>query len=325
MNLSSEVLAGMEARSGFRAATLEKVLRLGAVAGEIGVHPFLGPRLVLKGGTAIQLGLGEPLRLSVDLDYNYIGQLDRDAMLRERPEVEAALQRVARSGGYDVAPSGEDHAGRKFHLGYRSHAGSPDRIEVDVNFLMRLPIDAPVERRLWQPAEAPPIQIRGVGDAELWAGKIVALLDRTAPRDLFDVAQLPERSQALVASPQFRGAVIAWCGILPHPLHTYGRNRLDRVDDAAIEQQLVPMIAGPTRPTRESLVLHAWEVLEPLLTLSESEIEYCDRLQRGELRPELVFREDESMAERFRRHPALNWKALNAREHHARRPRRATT
>jgi len=47
MNLSREVLTQFEAETGFRAATLEKVLRLGAIAREITAHPFLGSRLVL--------------------------------------------------------------------------------------------------------------------------------------------------------------------------------------------------------------------------------------------------------------------------------------
>lgn len=318
MNLSGEVLARLEAETGFRAATLEKVLRLGEVAGEIAAHPFLAPRLLLKGGTAIQLGLGAPLRLSVDLDYNYIGQLEREAMLRERPEVEAALQRVSRARGYQVTQSADEHAGKKFHLGYRSHAGSPDRIELDINYQMRQPVAAPVERELWQPGQSPRPMTRCVSDEELWAGKLAALLDRTMPRDLFDVAHLRERSPQLADSPRFRKLVIAWCGILAHPLHSYGCDRLDRVDEAAIEQQLVPMLAGGLRPTRDDLARRCREVLEPVLSLSESEIEYCNRLQRGELKPELVFGESDPLSEQFRVHPALRWKALNAAEHNRR-------
>lgn len=318
MNLSRDILTQLEVETGFRATTLEKVLRLGAVAREITAHPFLGSRLVLKGGTAIQLGLGAPQRLSVDLDYNYIGQCGRAAMLQERPELEAALERVARAGGHQVTRSADEHAGRKFYLGYRSLAGTPDRIELDINYQMRRPLEEPVERTLWQPAHGAPVTIRSVGEEELWAGKIAALLDRTMPRDLFDVAQLSERSPRLVGSPRFRRVVIAWCGILAHPLNTYGRARIDRVDDASIEQQLVPMLSGSVRPARADLATRAWAIIEPVLALSGRELEYCERLQRGELRPELVFDDDEPMVECFREHPALQWKALNARAHHER-------
>jgi predicted nucleotidyltransferase component of viral defense system len=315
VNLSRDALVGLEAETGFRAATLEKVLRLGEMAAGIAEHPFVGPRLVLKGGTAIQLALGTPLRLSVDLDLNYVGQLDREEMLRERPEVEAAIDRVARALRYEVGHSTDEHAGRKFYLGYRSHAGTPDRIELDINYQMRQPISATVERELWQPGSAPRATIGCVGDEELWAGKISALLDRTMPRDLFDVANLAERSPHLFGAEPFRKIVVAWCGILPHPLHSYGWNRVDRVDEAAIAEQLVPMLAGDSRPSRQDLAHRCRGVLEPLLEMTESEIEYCDRLQRGELKPELVFGDSDPMVERFRAHPALAWKALNARRH----------
>jgi hypothetical protein len=254
----------------------------------------------------------------VDLDYNYVGQLAREAMQAERPELELALKRVASAGRYQVSQSPEEHAGRKLHLGYRAASGAPDRIELDINYQMRQPIQAPVERNLWQPAGGEPAVVRSVGDWELWAGKITALLDRTLARDLFDVANLPERSPGLEGSSGFRSVVIAWCGILVHPLHAYSRDRLDRVDDASIEQQLVPMLSGSSRPARAELAQRAWSVLEPILELSSNEREYCDRLQQGELRPELLFPDDEAMAQRFREHPALLWKAQNARAHHAR-------
>jgi hypothetical protein len=68
-------------------------------------------------------------------------------------------------------------------------------------------------------------------------------------------------------------------------------------------------------------VLEHW--IEPgrLLELSDAEREYTDRLQMGELRPGLLFPDDPELAARLARHPALLWKAKNAREHLARRPK----
>jgi len=71
----------------------------------------LSERLALKGGTALNvfhLGLD---RLSVDIDLNYVGALDRSAMEAERPEVEAALKRLLASQGYVVRRRPDGHAG----------------------------------------------------------------------------------------------------------------------------------------------------------------------------------------------------------------------
>jgi predicted nucleotidyltransferase component of viral defense system len=81
--------------TGFDAVQLEKVIRLRQVLIEFRKHPFLQKRLVLKGGTAINLFYLELARLSVDIDLNYIGQLDREAMQRERPEIIKATEQVS--------------------------------------------------------------------------------------------------------------------------------------------------------------------------------------------------------------------------------------
>lgn len=315
MTLDREELARLAADTGFRPATLEKAVRLGPLLDEIARHPFLGPKLALKGGTAIQLGLGSPRRLSVDLDLNYIGSERREDMLAERPEVEHEIQRLVRLGGYSVRRSRDEHAGRKFYLDYRSLAGSPDRIEVDLNFLYRVPLADPVERLLWQPGGFPRVRCRVVSDEELWAGKIGACLGRTLPRDLYDVAMLPERSPALVGSARFRALTIAISGVLDHPLHSYGRERLGRVTQDDIERTLRPMLSGDERPEAAVLAGRAWAVLEPMLALSPDEREFTDGLQRGDLRLELLFADDDPLRERLGRHPALRWKVENAHAH----------
>jgi len=47
--------------------------------------------------------------------------------------------------------------------------------------------------------------------------------------------------------------------------------------------------------------------------LTRAEREYCDRLQRGELVPELLFPDAPELAARVEVSPPLQWKARNAR------------
>ena len=55
MSVSLEYLQGCAAQTGYALSPLEKVIRLGELAGEITRHPFLGRVLALKGGTALNL------------------------------------------------------------------------------------------------------------------------------------------------------------------------------------------------------------------------------------------------------------------------------
>ena len=91
MSVSREFLQRAAAETGFETGVLEKVARLGEFAGDVTRHPLLGDALALKGGTALNLCWGHPTRLSVDLDYNYVGTVDRDGMLEARPTIERAF------------------------------------------------------------------------------------------------------------------------------------------------------------------------------------------------------------------------------------------
>jgi predicted nucleotidyltransferase component of viral defense system len=180
---SAELLLRAAAETGFQAAALEKVVRLGELAGDVARHPLLGKALALKGGTALNLCWGMPSRLSVDLDYNVIGDRDRAAMLEARPRVERGLEDLGRRRGYLVQRSPDTFAGRKIFLGYTSAFGAPERLEVDLNFVFRTPIAATEVRPLWQPGGLDAPQTVMVSLSELCIGKLLALLDRGAPRD----------------------------------------------------------------------------------------------------------------------------------------------
>lgn len=323
MNPSRETLTRLEREHGFAAGPLEIVIRLGDLLRAIKEDQLLGGRLILKGGTALNLCFGEPTRLSVDLDFNDIGVSDVRSMQSDRPLVMAALDTISRRGGYRVQRSREEHAGQKLHLSYRSAFGTAARLQIDVNFLHRLPLVPVTSRSIWSFDGEPP-EILVVGTSELIAGKMLALLDRCAARDLYDIARLMNRRDVLpvgdmdLARPLF----IALSIILPRPLWEYGLDRLSRITDANVRDTLHPLLRSEDRPSARQLLEHAGEFVRPWLQLSEPEVEYVRLAQAGELRPELVFPETPGLVDSLRRHPALLWKTRNALEHAGRRPRK---
>lgn len=315
MNLSAEHIEGLATETGFRPETLEKVIRLGEFAADVGRHPLLSRVLALKGGTALNLMFGSPVRLSVDLDFNYIGQAEQAGMQADRPEVERAIVIIGEGQGYRVQQSGDAHAGRKIFLSYTSSAGTPDRIEVDLNFLFRIPLGKVTTRPLWQPPGVAYPEVRVVPLEELFTGKLRATLDRAMPRDLFDTIRLPGYGADIWSTQRLRRIHIALAVTLPHPLYLYGQDRFERVTDRSIEEQLVPMLHGDGHPVASELKEQAWLVMEPLVTLDDAEREYIDRVHAGELSPELLFPDDEELVNRLTRYPALLWKIGNVRRH----------
>jgi len=73
MKISQQMLASIVESTGFQINQVEKVIQLINLLNAINSHPFLKEKLVLKGGTALNLFIFNMPRLSVDIDINYIG------------------------------------------------------------------------------------------------------------------------------------------------------------------------------------------------------------------------------------------------------------
>ncbi len=324
MSLSLEFLDLCASESGFRVAALEKVGRLGELAGDIMRHPFLGKALALKGGSALNLCFGPPKRLSVDLDFNYIGSAERRKMLEERPLLEATLVELANKRKFRVQKSAEAFAGRKFYLHYRSVLGPEDRIEVDLNFVFRVPLSKLESCELWQPGELDRPVVRVVGQDELIIGKMLALLDRGAARDVWDIAHLPEQVNEHLADGRFRKLFIAFSIALDHSLSTYRRDRLERlVTDRVIMEQVAPLLNVETEPRAVDLIEKSWAVVGKFIDLSPEENDYMESASRGDLRMDLLFPGDPQEAMRIASHPAIQWKIANVQAHAANFSRKA--
>jgi len=315
--LAAESYRRYAEENGFRQEMLEKVIRLGQILGAVTEDPDLGVKLALKGGTAINLMVEPIRRLSVDLDFNYVGAIEREAMLRDKPNVLDRFRQVGERYDYRVGIPRDEHGGSKFSLRYRNSLGGQDLIEIDINWITRVPL-GPLQRRpLWQPEGLERPHAIVVPTEELIAGKLRALIDRVAARDVFDACFLPQLIGGDWPSRKAKALFVFYTGTLSVPLTSYSIDRLDRLSETDYGNKLLPVLSLKEVPDRLSLIAHAKEVLRPMLELDEAQLEYVERLQLGDYRPELLLPFDLDLAERLRFHPALLWKAKNAKEHHA--------
>lgn len=162
-------------RLGYRTDVLEQVFWLTNLLWNIYSHPFLREKLVLKGGTALNLFWLKMPRLSLDLDFNYIGALGREEMEKERPQIEGALERTFRSLGLEVQKRPE-YAGTIYPLRYQGALGGRGSVQVEVNWLMRVCLLKPKwkEKNFWGRR----IRALILAKEELMAGKRKAFLER---------------------------------------------------------------------------------------------------------------------------------------------------
>ncbi len=321
MSVSHDYLARCSTASGYDAIALEKVIRLGELASDIAKHGFLGECLALKGGTALQLCFGPPSRLSVDLDFNYIGGASREQMLADRPSIEKALTGLASRRGYTISRSRPEHAGGKIFLGYRSALGTPDRVEVDLNFLFRTPLNPVAMRSMWQPPDRDQPLVQTVGLTELLVGKLLALLARNAARDLWDVANLTEEARVELGAETFRSWFVGIASVLNHPLTTYGVETIgNRLTQSHIDDHLGPMLTRGKTPRLRELVDSVRSVVAPLLDLSQPEQTFVSAVAAGDAPVEILFPDDPHAQRVLADHPALAWKLANVRRHLGKRP-----
>lgn len=317
MRISPETLANQAVATGFRLDMLEKVALLLQLLDAVRSHPFLKDKLVLKGGTALNLFIFDVPRLSIDIDLNYVGAADREAMLAERPKVEEVLQAVFSREGFTVRRVPTEHAGGKWQLRYPSTGGQGGNLEVDVNFMFRIPL-WPVKTMdsrpvgIWQA-----VGIQVVDVHELAAGKLSALLSRRQARDLFDCSNLFRLGS--LDRERLRLAFIVYGAMSRRDWRTIALNDVD-FDIADLEQRLIPTLraAGIEKTQQDhfgkELIEDCRNFLAGLLPFTEAEMDFLNRvLDKGEIAPELLTA-DEDLQDRIRRHPPLEWKAVNVRE-----------
>jgi len=319
VRISKEKLFSEAETTGFRPEVLEKVIHLLTLLEGFRSHPFLKGRLALKGGTALNFFLFHLPRLSIDIDLNYIGATEREAMLTERPKIEDAIQAVCAREGFSVRRIPQEHAGGKWNLHYESALGQGGKLEVDLNFMFRIPLWPVVIHDSHTVGSTRATGIPILDIHELAAGKLTALLSRHQARDLFDTHQLLSRSD--LGRQRLRVAFVVYGAMNRKDWRTVSVDDVN-FEAAELEYQLIPLLRRDSLPDRgqsvalgSRLVDGCRQALEAVLPLSKSELEFLDLLlDDGEIIPSLLT-SNEELAERIKQHPLLEWKAFNIRQY----------
>jgi predicted nucleotidyltransferase component of viral defense system len=209
----------------------------------------------LKGGSAINLFIRDLPRLSVDIDLTYLPVADR---VQSLVEIEKSLRRVGERiesvmRGIRItesAPATQPTINKLV-------LSTPQRVQVkiEVTPVLRGCVYDPELMTIGSKAEDQFgfAEINVLSFADLFAGKILATLDRQHPRDLFDVHQLLENEGI---NDELRTALIVYLishDHSPHTLlspaarditHDYERNFLGMTEeDVAMETLLATRTA----------------------------------------------------------------------------------
>jgi hypothetical protein len=239
LRFSSSKVVSISKATGFRGDMIEKVLQVMHLLEVLNSHPYLKGKWALKGGTALNLFILDLPRLSVDIDLNYIGSLDREDMLSDRARIEQAMQAVFSREGFTTKKMPGEHAGGKWRLGYQSVFGQSGNLEVDVNFMFRQPLWEIQYRNAFPLGEYIARNIPVLDLHELAAGKLSALFARGQARDLFDCYQILKLDA--LELERLRIAFVAYGGMNRKDWRTLSKDEF-HFDTAEVAKQLVPTL-----------------------------------------------------------------------------------
>lgn len=316
MIVSRETL--LKQAGGYRSEIFEKVLLLMRLLELFNGHPYLKNRLVLKGGTALNLFEFDLPRLSVDIDLNYIGSADLETMKAERPKIEQAITDVCNRAEITVERRATEHAGGKWQLRYPSALGGGGNLQLDINFMLREPLWPVVLKDSRKVGEFQVKQIPVLDINELAAAKFVALLARHVARDLFDAHQL--LTKVALDDTRLRLAFVVYGAM---NIEDWRKVSVDHVvfDAAEIKQNLIPVLRQEIIAEiekggewAERLVTETKAGLQRLLPLREAELQFLEMLlEKAEIKPDFITKDGQEI-EKINRQPMLHWKALNVRQ-----------
>ena len=255
----------------------------------------------LKGGTAINLFVRDLPRLSVDIDLTYLPVKPRDESLTE---IDETLQRIGKPisetlPDLRVLPSRLAKEGTLNRLIVRSpHA----QIKIEVKPVMRGCVFEPTIMAVSEKVEDQFsfAETLVVSRDDLYAGKLVAALDRQHPRDLFDVRDLLANEGI---SDTLRQAFLVY--ILSHNRPAAEVLAPKRKD---IEQEFQNNFVGmTTAPVRiEDLIAAREQMIEIVVgQMPQEHREFLIGVEQGDVRWQLA--DLQEVAEL----PAVRWKLSN--------------
>ncbi|MFH1453340.1 MAG: nucleotidyl transferase AbiEii/AbiGii toxin family protein [Armatimonadota bacterium] len=312
MNISERRIKDINNFTSFSGNLIEKVLRLEDLLKDIFRHPYLRNKFLLKGGTALNFCYFNKSRLSVDIDLNYVGSIDMETMKKERLKAEEAIIKIVHDKGYIISGNpGEEHAGGKWSIVYTDLSGNNENLEFDINYLYRVPIGKPNAKNFKAFDDSGEFEILTVSTEELFAGKVVAVLDRSTPRDIYDLVNIQNYSKPYNCD-FFRKAVILLGASRKKDFRKMTAEKLESISDRDIESSLYPLLSRKERISREKLLEKAIPFVSNLLNFTAEEKEFLDRyLDNAEYKPDILFHKYPDLIPKLEKHPSLLWKKLN--------------
>ncbi len=307
MEFSRQYLTKLSQESNFIKDTLEKILRLSEILKFLNSDAIFKDKLALKGGTAINLTAVALPRLSVDIDLDFAVNVAKEELPEIKEKFKKRLSDYMWQEGYSLADSRDYFALTSLLFHYINNAGNRDNIKVEINFLDRCHV-LPLEKKMiFIKNMIENVEVLTLNTVELYASKINALLSRATPRDLYDVNAMIE-NRVIANTELLKKCLIFYNAIGgDYDLQNLNYENIERLDYKKFKTQLKPVITKDDKFDIEKAKEIVIKYLKDLIVLTDGEKEFLTKLKEKIYTPELLF-DDEEMIANIKDHPAALWR-----------------
>lgn len=311
-NADRKYYLSLSEKSGFHKDVIEKVHRLITILEYTNGNAFLRDRLVLKGGTALNLTIFNLPRLSVDLDFDYHSYDNRETVLKERKQVKELLQAYFAREGYIVSQKSKDYfALESIVIGYENNAGNHDNIKIEINYSLRHHIFPIANRKMHTSLFGQLGEVRTLHGIELIASKTAALFNRLAARDFYDLYNV--KRYGIISEDDYKHyckAVVFYGSISGEKAKlNFSSNRVNELREKTVYQDLYPMLIKSERLNLAYAKSEVQDFLDNTIVITPAQKEYLQQFFQGNYKPELLFCGE--MLENIKNHPMAIWKTMN--------------
>ena len=314
-NYNKNVLEKKSTETDFIRDNIEKVFRLCDILRHLNENPLFVEHLALKGGTAINLTIFSLPRLSVDIDMDFTTKCTREEMLAIRENINQNFLSYLFTQGYALSPNTKNpHSLDSWVLYYQNSGGNKDNLKVEINYSLRDHILPIIKKKV--DIAFFDFELRTLSTLELFGSKIKALIERTAPRDLYDVCNMlkyniikPDEMNMLRKIVLFYLVV----GGSDKPSIDYNFDNIDDLKFTQIRSFLLPVLKKSERFDFESAKSDVKKFLLKLMVFTESEKSFVENFNQKIYTPELLF-DNIDIIERIKTHPMAIWKMRDSKQ-----------
>jgi predicted nucleotidyltransferase component of viral defense system len=315
-NYSKKDLDVIASKTGFIRDNLEKTFRLADILEYLNHNGLMSEHLTLKGGTAINMTVFDLPRLSVDIDLDFDKLCHREEMLSIRKKINHELLNYMFSQAYALSPNTKNpHSLDSWVFYFQNAAGNRDNIKVEINYSMRNHIFPSVKKPINVYFLQKNFEIKTLSTIELFGSKIKALIERSAPRDLYDVNNMLKMNiiskdeQNLVRKTALFYLIV---GGNEKISQKFDFEKITSLNFAQIRRSLIPVLKKNEPFDFETAKINVTQYLSGLMIFTEDEQQFIENFHQGIYQPDLLF-EDQAIIERIKEHPMAIWRINTGR------------